>query len=261
MYRQIAEHLRQQIGSGERDNGAQLPTETELQETYGASRNTVRDAVKWLVIRGLVETRPGHGTFVVGKVKPFVTSLLALASALPAGQEMGLGGEGPAYAAEVLAQGRLADADLPRVEIQQAKGVIAAELQLSEGASVVSRHQQRWIDGTPYSLQTTFYPMEFVQRGAIRLVQAEDIHPGARLYLEEALGIKQAGWRDKITVRPADANETAFFRLPEDGRIGVYETFRTGYDESGRPLRLTVTSYPTDRNQFVMDVGIVPQMS
>ena len=75
MYRQIAEDLRAQIESGKLEGGMQLLTELELRERYGASRNTVRDAIKWLMNLGLVETRPGQGTFVVQKIAPFVTTL------------------------------------------------------------------------------------------------------------------------------------------------------------------------------------------
>jgi GntR family transcriptional regulator len=249
MYRRIAEDLRQKIESGDLPRGSRLPTELELRDWYDASRQTVRDAVKWLMNLGLVETRPGQGTFVIEKIDPFITAL-DLAT--------GVGGESDAYASVVSALGRTAEDSVPRIEIQQASGVIAEELQLPAGSTVVSRHQQRLIDGTAYSLQTTFYPMRLVEQGAVRLIQAQDIEPGAVRYLEETLGIKQAGWRDRITVRVPDATEAAFFRIPEDGRIPVFETFRTGYDESGTPLRLTITIYPVDRNQFVMNVGTLP---
>lgn len=258
MYRQIAEDLRAQIESGALARGSQLPTELELRERYEASRNTVRDAMKWLMNLGLVETRPGQGTFVVEKIDPFVTTLVTDVNPLSSDQETGLGGEGTAYAAEVSAQGRKATDSNLRIEIQQATGVVAEELQIPEGTPVVSRHQQRLIDGTPYSLQTTFYPMRLVERGAVRLIQAEDMRTGAVPYLEEALGIKQVGWRDRITVRAPDSTEAAFFRLPEDGRIAVFETLRTGYDDTSRPLRLTITTYPADRNQFVIRVGRTP---
>jgi GntR family transcriptional regulator len=258
MYRQIAEDLRAQIESGALARGSQLPTELELRERYEASRNTVRDAMKWLMNLGLVETRPGQGTFVVEKIDPFVTTLVTDVNPLSSDQETGLGGEGTAYAAEVSAQGRKATDSNLRIEIQQAAGVVAEELQIPEGTPVVSRHQQRLIDGTPYSLQTTFYPMRLVERGAVRLIQAEDMRTGAVPYLEEALGIKQVGWRDRITVRAPDSTEAAFFRLPEDGRIAVFETLRTGYDDTSRPLRLTITTYPADRNQFVIRVGRTP---
>ena len=77
MYRQIAEDLREQIESGAIGPGHQLRTELELREHYGASRNTVRDAIKWLTSLGLVETKPGQGTFVVQKIDPFETTLTA----------------------------------------------------------------------------------------------------------------------------------------------------------------------------------------
>jgi GntR family transcriptional regulator len=75
IYRQIAEDLRRKIESGGLGPGSRLPSELELRERYRASRSTVRDALKWLVIRGLVETRPSQGTFVVEKIDPYVTKL------------------------------------------------------------------------------------------------------------------------------------------------------------------------------------------
>jgi GntR family transcriptional regulator len=251
MYRQIADDLRQKIESGALSPGAQLPTELELREQYNnASRNTVRDAVKWLTARNLVETRPGHGTFVVEKIDPFVTPLDAVS---------GFGDEGgtSVYASETTA-GRRPTVSVPRIEIHQAAGVVASALQLAEGSTVVSRHQQRFIDGTPWSLQTTFYPMSYVERGATDLLVAIDMKDGVVRYLEEKLGIKQAGWRDKITVRAPDTTEAAFFRLPDDGRVAVFENHRTSFDESGKPLRLTITAYPADRNQFIVTNGSVP---
>jgi len=70
MYREIADELRQQIESGEFEAGGQLPTEQDLQKLYSASRNTIRDAIKQLTTLGLVETRPGQGTFVVPRLIP-----------------------------------------------------------------------------------------------------------------------------------------------------------------------------------------------
>jgi GntR family transcriptional regulator len=249
MYRQIAEDLRQQIETGELAPGAQLRTELELREKYDASRNTVRDAIKWLISRGLVETRPGQGTFVVDEMIPFITTLTGE-------PRTASGGEGNTYLREVTAQFRRPRDTLPRVEIQTAE--YSPELKLPAGTSVVSRHQQRYIDDTPWSLQTSFYPMSFVEDGAIRLLQASNIDEGTVEYLEGALGIKQVGWRDTITVRTPDEVEVAFFKLPDDGRVSVIETRRTAFSEVGKPVRLTVSVYPADRNQFAVIVGQVP---
>jgi GntR family transcriptional regulator len=251
MYRQIAEELRQKIESGEFAHDQQLPTELELRERYDASRNTVRDAIKLLITRGLVETRPGQGTFVVTKIDPYVTELT--------GEPDASAGEGDIYIAEVTASRRKPTTSDPRVEIQQSAGMVADALGVEGGATVVSRHQQRFIDGLPWSLQTSFYPMTLVARGADKLIQAPNIPGGAVAYLRQKIGLDQVGYRDKVTVRAPDANETAFFKLPDDGRVAVFEVRRTAFDQDGQPFRLTVSVYPTDRNQFAINVGQVPK--
>jgi GntR family transcriptional regulator len=252
LWRQIAEDLRQKIESGELGaDGKPLPTELELRGQYKASRNTIRDAIKWLISRNLVYTRSGQGTFVTQKLDPFVTKLVT-------DTESADEAESPGFAFEVLNRQRTPKVFDPRVEILQAAGLPADELELAVGATVISRHQRRSIDGVPYSRQTTFYPMSLVERGASRLIQAKNIDGGAVRYVEKALGIKEDGWRDRITVRLPDADEMDFFGLPDDGRIAVLEIIRTGFEESGRPFRVTVTTYPADRNQFVMTSGNVP---
>lgn len=251
MYRQIAEDLRRQIEDGDLQPGAQLRTELELREIYNASRNTIRDAIKWLITRGLVETRPGQGTFVLETTVPFLILLTG-------DPTVASGGEGASYRLEAQTRFRKASETLPQVGIEEANEQMAAELGIPEGTPVVSRHQQRYIDGTPWSLQTSFYPMDLVQGGAVRLIQAGDITEGTVEYLRESAGIRQAGYRDTLTVRPPDMNESTFFRLSDDGRVSVIEQRRTAYADDGRPVRLTVSVYPADRNQFAFIAGQVP---
>ena len=47
------------------DVGQKIPNEFELAEQFGVWRSTVREAVKGLVTRGILEVRRGAGTFVV----------------------------------------------------------------------------------------------------------------------------------------------------------------------------------------------------
>lgn len=256
MYRQVAEDLRRQIESGELAPGARLSSEVELREQYAKdgkeiSRNTVRDAIKLLISGGLVETRPGQGTFVVRQVVPFLSRL----NMDPEAGDV----EGAVYKSEVEMQGRIPQVTDPRVEVQAASDLVASQLQLQSGAQVISRHQQRKIDGTPWSLQTTFYPMEFVTRGATQLLMAENFKDGMVKELEASLGIKQVGWRDTIIARPPAADERAFFDLSDKVQVAVFEFRRTGYDEDRNPVRFTVTVYSADRNQFEMKAGRTPE--
>jgi GntR family transcriptional regulator len=251
MYRQIAEELQRQIESGALARGSQLPTELELREEHTASRNTVRDAIKWLTTRGLVETRPGQGTFVTERIIPFVTTL----SGPP---DSGGGEDTEVYRAEVVASQRQPEITEPRVEIQRASQVVAEALLIEPGAQVVSRHQRRFIDDIPWSMQTSFYPMSLVTRGGARLIEATDIDGGVVAYLARTCGIEQTAYRDTVSVRPPTENEAAFFKLPSDGRVGVFTVFRVGYDQDGQRFRLTITVYPTDRNRLLFNVGPVP---
>jgi GntR family transcriptional regulator len=250
MYQQIADDLRIKIETGELAPGAQLPTELELRERYEASRNTIRDAIKRLTSLGLVETKPGQGTFVVQTIDPFVTILTDSSKG-------GIVGGSVAYLSEVSESHRKASFTTPRVEIQAASDEIARRLRIEPNAQVISRHQQRFIDEIPWSLQTSYYPMDFVTSGkAPRLLIAEDMPAGVVSYLEEAMGIRQVGYRDWITARTPDSNEQSFFRIEHDAT--VFEIFRTGFDENARPVRLTVTIFPADRNQFIVNVGQAP---
>lgn len=261
LYRQIAEDLRGRIESGEFPPGSKLPTELELREHYdNASRNTIRDAIGWLSNRRLVVARPGRGTFVVEKLTPFIVPLAAGEKGVGS-DEGGVGGdEGEAFEKAVRLQGGEPYVGEPRVEVRNAAGDLARELRIETGAPVVSRQQQRFIDGKPSSLQTSFYPMEFVQRGAVDLLQARDMPQGATKYVGEKLGIKPTGYRDRLTVRAPDSSETAFFRLADSGTVLVVVVRRTAYTTGAKPIRFTVTAYPADRNHFVIDSGETPPL-
>lgn len=62
---QVIENLQYSISSGEWPVGSKLPLETELLETFGVSRVTLRQAVQALVHVGVLETIQGKGTFVL----------------------------------------------------------------------------------------------------------------------------------------------------------------------------------------------------
>jgi GntR family transcriptional regulator len=250
MYQQIAEKLRAQIESGELAPGDQLPTELELRDRYSSSRNTIRDAIKRLTSQGLVETRPGQGTFVTRRVDPLVTVLTG--DPRKSGSTEG----SIAYLSEVNKSHHKPDVTMPKVEIQTPSVEVSRRLRVPPDTQIVSRHESRYIDGIPWSLQTSFYPMDFITKGATRLLMVQDIAEGAVSYLSETIGITQVGYRDWITARVPDTNEQSFFELAHDAT--VFEIFRTGFDQAGTPLRVTVTVWPADRNQFIVNVGDVP---
>jgi GntR family transcriptional repressor for pyruvate dehydrogenase complex len=64
LYEQIIEQIRTLVVEGTLQPGDKLPPERELAEQFGVSRTAVREAVKALREKGLVEIQPGRGTFI-----------------------------------------------------------------------------------------------------------------------------------------------------------------------------------------------------
>lgn len=250
LYRQIADDLRRRIESGGLEEGVQVPTEDQLMESYHASRNTVRAALKELTTRGLVSTLHGRGTFVSERVRPIVATL---SSDPKTGKG---GGEGLVYTAEVAASGRSPSVDDPQVGIRKAGPTVAHLLKIPENTEIIIRRQKRYVDDLPWSLQTSYYPRSLSRR-APRLLDPDDIQEGTVAYMAEC-GILQTGYQDAIQWRAPDEEETAYFDLPADGHVQVVEIRRIAFSQKKNRLRLTITGYRADRNLFVFNVGDVP---
>jgi len=65
LYEQIVQQVEESIRKGALKPNDQLPPERELAQQFGVSRTAVREAVKALREKGLVEAYPGRGTFVM----------------------------------------------------------------------------------------------------------------------------------------------------------------------------------------------------
>ncbi|HTC49785.1 MAG TPA: FadR/GntR family transcriptional regulator [Candidatus Aquilonibacter sp.] len=64
LYEQIVQQVEESILKGQLKPGDQLPAERDLAQRFGVSRTAVREAVKTLREKGLVEAYSGRGTFV-----------------------------------------------------------------------------------------------------------------------------------------------------------------------------------------------------
>ena len=83
-YQQVADQLLDLILSGQLAAGDRLPAESELAGSFGVSRSTVREALRSLTSRNLLETTRGTtgGTFVrkieVGQVREYLEMSIGL---------------------------------------------------------------------------------------------------------------------------------------------------------------------------------------
>ena len=66
IYEAIVRQVKAMIAEGRLKSGDQLPPERDLAEKFVVSRTSVREALRALESLGLIEIRPGEGTFVRG---------------------------------------------------------------------------------------------------------------------------------------------------------------------------------------------------
>jgi GntR family transcriptional repressor for pyruvate dehydrogenase complex len=64
LFELIVQQIEESIRKGELSEGSQLPAERDLAKQFGVSRTAVREAIKALQEKGLVDAFPGRGTFV-----------------------------------------------------------------------------------------------------------------------------------------------------------------------------------------------------
>lgn len=67
---QVEDELLQYILQEPVEIGQKIPNEFELAELFGVGRSTIREAVKGLVSKGILEVRRGSGTFVISTSTP-----------------------------------------------------------------------------------------------------------------------------------------------------------------------------------------------
>src|SRR6202790_225524 len=96
LYEQIVQQIEDSIVKGDLKAGDQLPAERDLAQRFGVSRTAVREAVKALREKGLVEAYSGRGTFITDGTTQAVRQSLDLMVKI--GQP-----EGSTYLAEVRA--------------------------------------------------------------------------------------------------------------------------------------------------------------
>lgn len=61
---QVLEEIKEKINSGDWPRGTKIPSESELQEMFNVSRNTIRGCMQKLSAIGVLEIKHGEGTFI-----------------------------------------------------------------------------------------------------------------------------------------------------------------------------------------------------
>lgn len=139
LWQQVLEDLERRIAAG--DIVDRFPTDRELTERYGVSRHTVREAVRQLRSRGLVDRQRGRGSFLNEAV--LTQPLGGLYSLFRAVEEAGL----PQHS-EVLFRGPARDASA------------AHALHLPPRSELVRLKRVRYAGSEPLAVDEAWLPMD-----------------------------------------------------------------------------------------------------
>lgn len=235
VFRQIADHLRDDIGTGHLAEGAKLPSERDLMDAYGAARGTVRQAVALLKAEGLVQTEHGRGAFV--RSRPPVRRV---AHDRFARRHRDAGKA--AFLAEAEAAGISPGVEVLKIGPEVPPPGIAERLGLSESDKVLVRRRRYLADGDPVELATSYLPLPLVKGTAIT---HKNPGPGGIYARLEESGHRLARFTEEVTARMPTPEEVRSLRLK--GGTPVFGLLRTAYDEAGVAVEVCDTVMASDR--------------
>ncbi|MFI6812100.1 GntR family transcriptional regulator [Nonomuraea sp. NPDC050328] len=239
----MAAILRQAIYSGVYRPGDVLPTEEKLQEQYGVSRNTARNALTMLLNEGLITRTPRIGS-VVRERRALLIHPQRELEPQPEGEIR------EAFATAVQAEGRGFSQDIT-IQILRPEDEIASRLELGDEEFAVVRRRLRFVDGQPYNTNDSYFPERIVAGSEI--ARPGDIRRGANRVLEE-LGHKQVRVVDDIQGRMPTHLESEQLKLDVGTPVLVYT--RVGFDAGDTPVRVAVSVFPADKHLIRYELGL-----
>ncbi|MFO7253432.1 MAG: GntR family transcriptional regulator [Actinomycetes bacterium] len=209
LYFQVAEQISEAIRRGDLAPGARLDNEIRLADRLGLSRPTVRQAIQYLVDKGLLVRKRGVGTQVVhGQVRRPV-ELTGLHD-------------------DLRRAGREPSTRVLEITTVPADEATAAHLGVPPGTEVVRMERLRYARGEPIALLRNWLPAGLVP------LSAETLQRRGLYELLRASGVRMRVANQRVGARAATPAEA---RLLEDRRGAPLITMeRTTYDDRGRAV-------------------------
>jgi len=222
--------LRERILNGELEPGSRLPGELSIAAEYGLSRVTVRRALDTLAGDGLIDRKPGSGTFVRegNSVQPILADLSNVLSHL-------------------IEMGRRTGVRLLSFSYVNPPESIAASLSLGAGERTQRSIRVRLIDGAPFSYLVTHVP----ERIGVTYSEA-DLASMPLLGLLERSGVvvEEASQRIGATLAGPDVADALGLEIGSP----LLSLTRVVRDPSGQGVEHLHALYRPDRYSFHMDL-------
>lgn len=228
-YEDICNDLRRAIVEGAFADGM-LPTEAQLTERFGASRNTVRRAVECLAREGYVQSQRGRGVVILDRIEQASDVDLDIRNF------SGMRGTSRANVATV--ETRVLT--LGKVVIDEE---LARRTHLALGAEACQIQRLRICDGHPWIVDHSWFLSE-----VLRDLTLEVAERSIYQHLEEHLGRKVIAMRRTIGIRRANDHDREHLELDGCNCVGVI--LNHAYIDSGQLFEFTETRYSPEHFTF-----------
>lgn len=226
LYEQIKRALRALIRDGTLAPHSELPSYRELCALTGASRITVRRAVRDLCAEGLLYTVPGKGTYVAGPAQEFeVAPFVGMTD-------------------DFAQRNQTITSKWLERTLVVASAQLSALLDVAVGGEVVKLARLRSCNGMPVALQTVYLPRQICPDILERELA------GGSLYrtLREVYRIRLVSARTTIHARLARPEECQLLQVKSPAPLLC--TRQLTFSDAGRPVEWAVSAFRADRYEL-----------
>ena len=221
LYTQLVGIIKRSISTGALPVGSLLPSEAELCQALGVSRNTVRQAIGELEDEGLVIRKRGRGTFVSD----------------PSATHRGVR---YSFTTEVSSLGKVPSSTLVDFTMMAAPAEVCGKMELRPGTPVYCFTRVRNVDGAPLILETSYYPQYIYPNLTRDMVETHSIY--SLLY---HVGITPYSAEERYEAVILRGRDAALLQVPE-GASAFYHR-RLTRTEDGRIYEYTCSYIRADR--------------
>lgn len=225
-YQEIYNDLKEKIRTSVYAAGATLPTEQQLQETYGVSRDTVRKALAILTERGMIQKVQGRGSMVLKQ-----EILNFPVSGLTSYQEL-------TDALDLSTKTQVISLDRMTVTT-----TLASLTGFEPYSKVWKLVRARLIDDKVSVVDTDYLSLDMVPE-----LTAEIAAGSIYQYLEEELGLDIAYAQKEITVEPTNREERELMKCQDDYLVLIKSRVYLG---DTRQFQYTESKHKIDKFRFV----------
>ena len=221
LYVQLMGLIRQSISAGELKSGDLLPSEAELCDAFGISRNTVRQAIGSLEEDGLVVRKRGKGTFVADAATRRKSVQYS-------------------FTTEITQMGKTPSSTLVDFDVIEPTEELRGIMELAADVRVYRFTRVRNVDGEPLILETSYYPQYIYPNLTRELLETHSFY--SLLYHTGVIPFSASDTYEAVTLGEREAA-----LLGCDAGVPAFRHHRRTTTENGSVYEYTTSFMRADR--------------